>query len=141
MMSEKHQKNKELLDSLIEEMFHDLILNDENAEEKISQIVQIKQKWVAKLAVVKRRIKNLNDDKRNLINEKLEEGRKHTAITVSDRKLLDSIKKDREIQAIDNKLSEYDIVSEYIQNSLRPLSEWTWDIKNWVEMKKMIENG
>lgn len=140
-MVEKRQKNKELLDSLIEEMFQDLILNDENAEEKISQIVQIKQKWVAKLAIVKRQIKKLNDEKRNLINEKLEEGRKHTAITVSDRKLLDSVKKDREIQVIDNKLLEYEIISEYIQNSLRPLSEWTWDIKNWVEMKKMIENG
>ena len=128
------------MDNLFEEyekeIFSDTAIDELNLLEKQLQLPAIKHKWVARLITHKRKVNNL-EKKRKEIKE-IVLSKMNDIPKGIPKKLLDAkIDTTEEIQKIDEKIEEHNIMIEYLEKVEQIFKSMSFDFKNIIDINKL----
>lgn len=128
------------MDNLFEEyekeIFSDTKIDELNLLEKQLQLPAIKHKWVARLITHKRKVNNLQKKRKEIkeiVLSKMSDIPKGIP-----KKMLDAkIDTTEEIQKIDEKIEEHNIMVEYLEKVEQIFKSMSFDLKNIIDINKL----
>jgi hypothetical protein len=123
-----------------EELTEELEIDDFNMYEVQKKMPCIKHKWVARLIDHKIELDKLKKLRNKAIDTLVEKLRKENPVTLSDTTLKQQAQKNEIVEKIDDKISEHEILIDYLTKIEKVCSSTSYDIKNLVDIKKLELN-
>ena len=125
-----------ILDTYIEDIKHDLIINDFNIKEVQLRLPARKHFWVARLIDAKIKRNSLLRDKKNLkkdISKRIVELSPIKMTSVAAEIAAESSK---EVEEINDQIKEYDYIIEYLEKVEKIFASMHWEIRNIIQINQ-----
>lgn len=119
------------------EISEELEIDDFNMYEVQKKMPCIKHKWVARLIDHKIELDKIQKLRARAIDKLIEKLRKENPVALSDAALKQQAIKTEIIERIDDKISEQEMLIEYLTKIEKVCNSTSYDIKNLVDIKKL----
>jgi len=128
--------DKNLFEKYNAELKEDLQLDDINLKDTQMKLPAIKHKWVSRLIEQKIERNKLKELRKEAIINLITKNKDKQIVTLSDRSLMLHAEQHEVVQKIDSKITDCDILIEYLEKAEQILKSSTFDIKNIIEIKR-----
>lgn len=136
-MYNKFMDVDEILDNYTNELKPEINLNKLNLGDHQSKLPSLKHKWAGRYINHKRRLIKLKAKKKELrkelISKYIEESPVKINLTIAEK----SVQNSNELSIIDDKISEEELILEYLEKIQNIVNSIQWDIKNLIELEKL----
>lgn len=126
----------ELLEKYIKEIAEDLKIDEFNIKDVQMRTPSRKHFWVARLINHKIDLEKLKKKKKSIMKSLIKIAEDNSPVTLSKLNLERSIEETNEIQDINEKIRENELIIELLEKTEKTFSSLTYDIKNCVEIMK-----
>ena len=127
----------EILDNYTNELKPEINLNKLNLRDHQSKLPSLKHKWAGRYINHKRKLIKLKAKKKELrkelISKYIEESPVKINLTIAEK----SVQNSNELSIIDYKISEEELILEYLEKIQNIVNSIQWDIKNLIELEKL----
>lgn len=111
-------------------------IDDFNIEQRVMRVPAEKHFWVARMIDAKRQKIKLNRQKKKL-RTALTKGMLEDSPVAIDKKTLDKIENLPEMEDLNEKLEDLDLLIEYLEHVVKSVAFIAQDIKNIIELKHL----
>lgn len=126
----------ELLKKYISEINEDLKVNDLNLKEVQMRLPSRKHFWVARLIDAKINKTKLFKEKKQLIKDIVKRIKEESPVTITAQTAEQMATKTTEVEAIDIKIKETDLIVEYLEKVEKIFASMHWEIKNIIQINE-----
>jgi Mg2+ and Co2+ transporter CorA len=130
----------EILHRYIEEIKHDLVVNDFNLKEVQLRLPARKHFWVARLIDAKIKRENLLRDKRNYKKEVAQRIIELSPVKITTQTADIAAEQSKEMEDINTSIKEYDYIIEYLEKVEKIFSSMHWEIRNIIQINQSEQN-
>lgn len=127
----------EILKRYMEDIAKDLIINEMNLKESAMRAPSKKHFWVGKLISHKIELLKLKKLKDKTVKSTMQEAEKNSIVGLSKVNLEKSIQNTDEVKKLTDQIAEHEVVVEYLEKTMKILSDLTWDVKNSLNATAM----
>ena len=128
---------EEVIDLYSNELKPEISINKLNLDDHQTKLPSLKHKWASRYINHKRKLIKLKLEKkdlyRSLVNEHLEQSPVKISISIAEKSVLNNQK----LIDIDRKISEEELLLEYLDKVQNIVNNIQWDIKNLIELEKL----
>ena len=130
----------EILHRYIEEIKHDLVVNDFNLKEVQLRLPARKHFWVARLIDAKIKRENLLRDKRNYKKEVAQRIIELSPVKITTQTADIAAEQSKEMEDINTSIKEYDYIIEYLEKVEKIFASMHWEIRNIIQINQSEQN-
>ena len=130
----------EILHRYIEEIKHDLVVNDFNLKEVQLRLPARKHFWVARLIDAKIKRENLLRDKRNYKKEVSQRIIELSPVKITTQTADIAAEQSKEMEDINTSIKEYDYIIEYLEKVEKIFASMHWEIRNIIQINQSEQN-
>jgi len=130
----------ELLQKYIKEIEQDLKIDEFNVKEVQMNAPGKKHFWISRLINHKVELNNLKNEKNTTRKTLIERVSENSPVTLSFAALEKTVDKTDEIERLNFKIKENEILIEFLEKTEKVFSSLTFDIRNIVEIIKVENN-
>lgn len=127
----------DILEKYQEEAAEDVQIDMINVQTLQMILPSKKHKWVARLINARRKLKQLETNRTNLLEDISTQISEKSATSLSNHALKAAASKHASIKTVDQQISEMKLVIEYLERLEKVFSSMTFDFKNIVELIKL----
>ena len=125
-----------ILDTYIEDIKHDLIINDFNIKEVQLRLPARKHFWVARLIDSKIKRNNLLRDKKNLKKDISKRIVELSPIKMTSVAADIAAESSKEVEEINDQIKEFDYIIEYLEKVEKIFASMHWEIRNIIQINQ-----
>lgn len=127
---------EKIINDYEEEILADTTLDELNVKEKAARAIIIRQKWIQRLNTTRWRLRLAEEKKQEIMDDKIQFANLPVGLTsnIKKNKLMEN---SPEIKEINDTIAEYTHIVIYLEDTCKNISQFGWDIKNYVELIKM----
>lgn len=126
-----------MLESYIEELKSDAVINELNIKEKSLVLPGLKAKWVSRLINHKNTLYRLEKSKKNLIKKLIPQVKESMPVRLSDSVIKESAENTTEIQKINSEIEQEKILVEFLEKAEKTISSYSYDISNIIKIMQL----
>jgi len=130
----------ELLQKYIKEIEQDLKIDEFNVKEVQMNAPGKKHFWISRLINHKVELNNLKNEKNAIRKTLIERVSENSPVTLSFAAIEKTVDKTDEIERLNFKIKENEILIEFLEKTEKVFSSLTFDIRNIVEIIKVENN-
>jgi hypothetical protein len=120
-----------------QEMIEDTSIDELNIKDMQMKLPGIKHKWVGRLMACKREISKLKSQRKEAIEKASKLAMQESPISMSDAAAKRAAYSHELVIKINDRITDQEIIQEYLEKNCEVFRNMTWDIKNAVELMKL----
>lgn len=128
---------EEVIDLYSNELKPEISINKLNLDDHQTKLPSLKHKWASRYINHKRKLIKLKLEKKDLyrllVSEHIEQSPVKISISIAEKSVLNNQK----LVDIDRKISEEELLLEYLDKVQNIVNNIQWDIKNLIELEKL----
>lgn len=128
---------EEVIDLYSNELKPEISINKLNLDDHQTKLPSLKHKWASRYINHKRKLIKLKLEKKDLyrllVSEHIEQSPVKISISIAEKSVLNNQK----LIDIDRKISEEELLLEYLDKVQNIVNNIQWDIKNLIELEKL----
>lgn len=127
----------ELLSKYKEQINKDLYIDDFNIKEAQLRLPSKKHYWVSRLIDSKIELNKLNAQKKKLKKTLSIKIAEEAPVRLSPQSVEVAVEASEDIQALNEKIKEYEFLVEYLEKVEKIMTSMHWEIKNIIDINKL----
>ena len=125
------------LESYIEELKKDTVINELNLKEKSLSLPSLKAKWVSRIILHKNTYNKLQRNKKKLIKDTLPIIRENLPVKLSDSYIKEKAEDVNTISAITEEIDREEKIIDFLEKVEKIMSSMTFDVGNIIKITQL----
>ena len=125
------------LETYIEELKKDTIVNELNLKEKALSLPALKAKWVSRLIQHKNEFNRLSTKKKRLIRDSIPQVKENLPVKLSDNYIKSKAEELTSVSSISDKIQEEEKLIDFLERVEKIMSSMTYDLGNIVKVVQL----